>query len=497
MSVSVYTDTGKKICEGAVGDSAQILTIMPAYSGVYYLTIESRTVNGGSYCCDIDIKSVKKFNKTSVSSTPYSRNFTLSTSKGTLLSSVFSTKRLHTFSAAYLSVLEFDHKAASIFSYKINTPDGSPISATLLSYSADAYSCHASNTGSGFEAGDAVELDYDGTSYLLVYSEGPFTVEADMLIHNEYKIEALTLPYAGALNTSDSSLLYDDSKINDLKDEYPFANVENRSVKLFEMHVDESSVISLLCDRREHKFFSAVSDEYGLSAYSTFPLRRFSEYCSEIDPSSLCYNSFISDSGKMYLCYFGTASSAYVEIFSNKTHTQNTSFAEKYKPGDALPTVSITNLYDDSYVYDKLGIERQLSDATKISGFFMTNADGDHFYASSSSPTVPDDHSKMKLYAVIDRAYNSGREDEFHEYYELYIGEFNADKGFLAPIIEDIAEYIADNPTQSILIAAIIILPTAACTVILIRMLIVKRKKKSLKAEKIESEKKSVSEDGE
>ena len=480
VSVSVYTDTGKKICEGGEREGAGLLVMIPSYSGTYYLKAESRSALGGSYSFELDIKSVKKFNKTSVT-TPYSRNFTLSTSKGTLISSLFSTKRLKDLSDTYLSVLELEHDASCIFSYKVNTPDDSPVSASLLAYGPDHYTICGSEGSDAFDAGAATELGYKGRSYLLIYSDGPFNVNADLLSHNEYKIEPITLPFTGSLDTSDAAPLYDEDKINALTAEFPHSDIKNRATKFFEINAGQSSVVSLLCDRREHMFFNAVSDEYGLSTESSFPLRQYSEYCSEIYPAKLCYSSYITDSGKMYLCYFGTDSSAYVEVFSNETHKQSVSFAEKYKPGDTIPTVAISSLYDDSYVYEKLKVDHPVPDATKISGYCMLNEAGDHFYASTQSPVIPDEHSKMRLYVVVDRVFNSGRDDEYHEYCELYVGEFVSDKGFLAPIIDDIVEYITDNPKESMLIAVFIILPTVAAAVFVTRLLIVKRKKNAAK----------------
>lgn len=485
VSAKIYSDTGAKIAQAETVSEGEIdgahIEFIPAYTGIYYVELSSRATNEGEYTSSISIQSTKKYQKNSISKLPHSFNYSKNTHKTVTLSDLFQNKEYTNLGVdTNISVIEFTQEAGSIFSYKINTPDRSDaITANLVYRTGDVYELKSSSPGENYTSGDAAELGYSGASYLIVYSNGTFTLSADMLSHEKYVIYDLASDFCGKLDVSNASPMYDQQKISELITDFPFSDIENRDVVFFKLQSEQSSVISYLCDRREHKYFSLVSDLEGLSPISSYPLRHYGSYCSEVSPSKLCYNAYISDSTSAYLCYTGTDTYSYVELYTSKTHSSDTVFEPKYKPDSLLPSISIANIYNDSDIYSKLGTEAYTPDAVRIGGYLMVGAEGERYYYSSTDRlTVPDEHGTVKIYALICAVYNSGTSSEVSRYHAVHIGDIVSDKGFLIPIIEDIVEYITDNPKESTAFIVFIIIPVIACTIMFIIFI---KKKKSTK----------------
>ena len=488
VDATVYSDTGAKIAQTKTdgGADASHLEFIPAYTGVYYLTLSSRAAEAGEYSGTVSIRCAPKYQKNSINKFPHSYNYSKKTHKQATLSELFESDEYTRLGVdCAISIFEFSHEAGSIFSYKINTPDKSQSpEGKLFLRTDDVYTARASSQGASYLSGDAAELGYDGPSYLIIYGGGTFTLNADLLTHEKYVIYELDASFCGKLDVSNSSLMYDPQKISELIADFPFSDIENREAVFFKLSVEQSSVISYLCDRREHKYFSLVSDEKGLSPHSSYPLRQYGSYCSEVSPSKLCYNACVCDGSSAYLCYTGTDSYSYVELYTNRTHSASFSFEPKYKPGTELSPISISDIYNDSDKYTLLGIEDCAPDAVMISGYCMIGAKGErYYYPSSASLTVPDEHGTVKIYAVIASVYNSGTEKELCRYHSVYITDIVSDKGFLLPIIEDIAEYIADNPEKSTALIAVVAVLFLSGAVILV--IVIKKKKAVAKNELI------------
>ena len=486
VSATIYNDTGDRIAQAETdsdGNDGAHIEFIPAYTGIYYVELSSRSAAAGEYASRISIHCAKKYQKSSISKFPHSFNYSKNTHKTLTLSELFQSDEYTKLGIdTNISIIEFAHDAGSIFSYKLNSPDKSAIpSGRLLCKKGDIYTARDSENGDSYASGDAAELGYSGTSYLIVYSNGTFTLSADVLAHEKYVIYELESDFCGKLDVSNSSLMYDPQKISELITQFPFSDIKNREVVFFKLNCEPSSVVSYLCDRREHKFFTLVSDEFGLSPDSSHPLRHYGSYCSEVSPSKLCYNAYISDSGSAYLCYTGTDTYSYIELYTNKTHAQSVTFDPKYKPGTPLPSIEVSDIYNDSAIYEKLGTEKHIPDAVRIGGYYIIGTEGErYYYSSDASLTVPDEHGTLKMYALICAVYNSGTQNEISRYHSVYIGDIEADKGFLLPIIEDIVDYIAENPQKSTLLIVCISIPVIAGVIILV--ILIKKKRATQKA---------------
>ncbi len=450
LRASVYTDEGKKICEeqtDAVSNTSHI-EFVSAYGGIYFLVLESRAAVAGEYDCEFSISSVSSYQKNKLDSFPNQKEYSERTHKSLSFSELFSNSKYDNADNYKVSIFEFSHEAGSIFSYKLNIKeDGLAPYAVVMSYDGALYTPHISNEGEGYACGDAVELSYNAHSYLFVFSDGNFTLEADLLLHQDYNITELGSSFSGMLSTSGMSLMYDSESFDKLTQSFPFSDIKNREAIFYSVSSPQSSVVSYLSDRGEHKFLTIVSESKGLSPRSVYPLREYGEYCSEISPSELCYSAYINDSTKFYICYTGTSSEIYLEIQSSPTHTSTFSPAEKYKPDDILSSVAIQNIYSDVDIFKRLGIEKNAPDLMKIGGYMLVDETGCRYYFSPSGEIkIPNVDGKIKLYVIVDCEYNSNTEAPQTEHYYFLVSELISDRGFFAPMIEDVVDYVKANP---------------------------------------------------
>ncbi len=451
ITASVYSDEGKKICEEQTDISSDTAHIefVSAYGGVYFLVLESRATAAGDYPCSFSVCSASDYEKNTIDTFPHMEEYIEGSHKSLSFSKLFLNTKYGFADKYKVSVFEFSHEAGSVFSYKLSVPDTalSPY-AVIMTFDGDVYTPHISHEGEGYSCGDAIELSYSAKSYLFIFSDGSFSLEADMLLHNEYKIKDMGQAFSGKLDTSDAPLMYDQEKIDAIAKAFPFSEIKNRNIIFFSFQSTQSSVVSYLCDRGEHKFLTLVSDEMGLSHSSSYPMRKFGEYCSEISPCEYCYSSYINDGTKFYLCYTGTAISTYAQVQSTPTHTTSFVPEQKYKPEDILPRITVQNIYSDSDIYINLGIEKSSPDLMKISGYMLEDENGCRYYFSYDEDiTVPDVDGKIKLYATVDCIYNSNNASKSTtvEHHSFLVCELYCDRGFLAPIIEDVAEYFEGN----------------------------------------------------
>ncbi len=445
VTATVYDDQGNKICEDITDTEANSshIEFICAYSGVYFLGLESRATVAGEYTCNYSISAKSGYEKKSIDAFPHKAEYNESNHSSVYFSELFPNAKNDSSDKYKVSIFELSHEAGSILHYKIKASDGAPTpSAVLMSYDGNVYTPHTSHACADYSCGDAIELCYTAKSYLFVFSDGNFSLEADLLVHNEYKIKELGSSFSGSLDTSDSVLMYDEEKLSAIKEAFPFTDIKNRNVIFFVFDCAQSSVVSYICDRSEHKFFSIVSDELGLSHNSTYPLREFGGYCSEISPFKYCYDSRISDGSKFYLCYTGTGNGSFVEVQSATTHTTSFIPEEKYKPGDIIPHIQIQNIYSDEQIYKRLGIDESLPDVMRIGGYMMIDEAGTRYYFGSGSDiTVPDVDGKIKLYSILECVYNSNSDRESTLHHSLLISEITSDRGFFAPIIESVTEF--------------------------------------------------------
>ena len=445
VTATVYDDQGNKICEELTDTEAESAHIefVCAYGGVYFLGLESRATAAGEYVCSYSISKKSDYDKTQINAFPHKAEYNEKNHSTVPFSELFSNAKYDSADKYKVSIFELAHEAGSVLHYQLNASDGALTpSAVFMSYDGNVYTPHTSHTGTDYSCGDAIELYYSAKSYLFVFSDGNFSLDADVLVHNEYKITELGSSFSGNLDTSGSVLMYDEEKLSAIREAFPFTDIKNRSILFFAFDCAQSSVVSYICDRGEHKFFSLVSDELGLSHSSAYPMREFGGYCSEISPYKYCYDSRINDSARFYLCYTGTGNVSFVEVQSAPTHTTSFLPEQKYKPGDIIPHMTIQNIYSDEQTYKRLGIDESLPDVMKIGGYMMIDEAGARYYFDSGSDiTVPDVDGKIKLYATLECVYNSNSDKESTLHHSLLISEITSDRGFFAPIIESVTEF--------------------------------------------------------
>ncbi len=420
---------------------------------MYFLFLESRSTAAGEYSCNFSITSSSDYEKNTISSFPHSNTYTSDNHATAAYSHIFGAAEDESRDAYRVSIFEFSHEAGSVFSYKLNTTESSVAPyAAVMSYDGDVYTPHISKTGEGYACGDAIELSYSASSYLFVFSDGEFTLQADMLVHNEYVIEKLAPKFSGNINISDSSPMYDSDKIAALAADFPFSDIKNRNVKFFSVDCTPSSVVSFLCDRGEHKYLTIVSDEIGLSHSSVYPMRKFGEYCSEIDPCMYCYSAYINDGSSYYICYTGTGTEAYISLQSSPTHKSSFVPAEKYAPEDILTPGQIQDIYSDSDIYIKLAIDKVFPDLMRAGGYMLEDESKNrYYYAYGSDITVPYVDGKVKLYAVIECTYSED-DGKRAEHYSFLVGEINVERGFIKQVFKDVSDYVSANPIGIVII---------------------------------------------
>ena len=475
VTVSVYTDTAQLIVKrSAAGDGVSLMQFIPVYTGTYHVMIESRSASEGDFTASVEISSSTGYSQNKIAEFPHSKQYTKRAHKTNKVRDLYP-KTMYPTTEYLLSVFEIEHEAGCILSYKINSTDSSAVHAVLYTDDGSMYTPHQSHASDGYMAGDAQELYYKNCAYLFVYSTGEFTLEMNTINHEEYKISSLPSDCKGEIDVSDAALMYDEAKLEALIGEFPFCSIKNRNVKFFSIKGEEGSVISYLSERKEHASFSLVSDEEGLSHLSRYPLREYNDYCSEVDPTELCYNSVISDSGKVYLAYTGTDTKTYIELFSSPTHTTLTTFEKKYSEEDPLPLIAIRDIYHDREIYDSLGIEHRAADITKINGYMLVSEDNyRHYYEGTGVITPPAQKGKYKLYVIINSTYKDAHDRIEQRYYAYPITEITVPGKFSIPTVDDIINAVSNkDPLALILIPCFFILIVGGI-VISVRGLIIK-----------------------
>ncbi|MBQ2863401.1 MAG: hypothetical protein IJE84_04425 [Clostridia bacterium] len=474
ITVSVYSDTGELIIKKSAEDSMTLLQFIPVYTGKYHITVESRSASEGEFLCPIEISASTGYSENEISEYPHTKSYTNKNHKTNEVRELYS-KTMYPTTEYKLSVFELSHSAACIVSYKINTQDKSAVRAVLYTNEGERYMPHQSHATSSYMAGDAQQLSYRENAYLLVYSLGEFSLEIDLIEHNEYKIDALSSDYKGEIKLSDSTPMYDQDKIDALIAEFPFCSIKNKNVKFFKIISSKSSIVSYLCERKEHSCFSLVSDAAGLSPDSVYPLRSFNEYCSEVDPTELCYNSVICDTDTVYLAYTGTDTSAYVELYSSPTHKSSTELEEKYSQDKPLPQIVIDDIYSDRHIYERLGIEQQNTNLTRINGYMLVSeANSRHYYSSSDTVTPPAQKGEYKLYVIINSSYKDANGNTEEKYYTYLVDTIRVDARFSLPTIDEIISAVESNDPIALILVLVFFLLIAGGITISVKVLVSK-----------------------
>lgn len=474
VTVSVYSDTAELICQKSASEGVTLLQFIPVYTGTYHVVIESRSALEGDYKASVEISASTGYSENKIDTYPHSKSYTARNHKSSKVRELYP-KTMYPTTEYVLSVFEIKHPASSIITYKLNTPDSSEIRAVLYTDEGDRYLPHQSHSGEGYAAGDAQELYYAKNAYLFVYSKGEFSLETDLVSCNEPNISKISTDYKGMLDVSDANLLYDKEKIDAIIAEFPFSDIKNRTVKFFMLEESASSVISFLCQRKEHAYFSLVSGTYGLSYSSLYPLRKYNEYCSEIEPTKLCYSSVISDGDPVYLAYTGTGESVYAELFSSPTHTTLTEFEEKYTQETTLPQVIVRNIYDDKEIFGILEVEQNASDVTKINGYMLESESMyRHYYEGTDVITPPAQKGKYKLYAIINSSTMLGDNSVDEKYFSFLVTEIYVEGKFSLPSMDDLLNAVGNKDPLAIILILVFFILIAAGIVISVRGLIIK-----------------------
>lgn len=450
LSVSVYTDMAELVCEKTTDKStAAHLQFVPSYTGTYTAEIISRASTAGAVSAEIEIFSFDDPKINTLSVFPHSAEYNLSSHRTEKVSKLYPDSIYGKKSEYVLSIFEISHTAGSIFTYTVNTKDETDVHAVFYKNDGGYFkntSAHASDT---YNAGDAQEINYGGTSFLFVYSKGSFTLECDYLLHLPYTQKELELPYSGNIDLSDASVMYDNDSVNGIIKRFPHSDIKNRNVIFFALKAEHNTVISLFCDRTEHTFFSIVSDKNGLSPSSVFPLQRAGGYCTELAPTRYCYDSVFSEDSVAYLCYTGTGASCHVELFSDSSHSAPTDFEERYYPASELPKVKFDFIYSGSSAYQKLGADVDMLDV-RVIGYTFQGSDGDRYYAAhADSIQAPADRDSYSMYACVCYTFRYPWAERESFLLDLPIGEFTVARKIDIPIINEILDMIEQDPQKA------------------------------------------------
>lgn len=480
VTVSVYSDTAELICKKNAEDGVTLLQFIPVYTGTYHVVIESRSADSGEYKASVEISASTGYSQNKIDSYPHSKSYTQKNHKTNKVRELYP-KTMYPNTNYMLSVFELKNTPSSVVSYKLSTPDSSEIRAVLYTDEGERYLPHQSRAGEGYAAGDAQELYYEKSAYLFVYSKGEFSLELDLLTSGEPTVSEIPASFKGTLDVSDAALLYDEQRLNEIITEFPFSEIKNRNVKFFRLNVNAPCVVSFLCDRKEHAYFSLVSDVYGLSYGSLYPLRSYNEYCSEVEPTTLCYGSVISDGAAVYLAYTGTAERVYAELYSSATHTTLTEFDGKYSQDTPLPQIAIRNIYDDKEIFKILGVEQNAPDISKVNGYMLESESMyRHYYEGTDIITPPAQKGKYKLYVIINSSIMSENGSVEEKYYSYFVSEISIDGKFSLPTVDDIISAVENNdPTAVMLViilGVILLGGIAAALVTLIKRRVQKRR---------------------
>ena len=479
LELRAYTDSGELISlsSGAAGERC-ILQFLPAYTGCYRITTACRNTSDEVSEVSLHASEFTKYKSNEAKELPLSAEHSKKTHRYTHATAIYSA---HTDNAEgwEVSAFSLSHEAGDVISYTLNTTGDSLIRAILYTYDGGKYSAHPSHQAQGFKAGDAQTADYAQDSYLIVYSSGEFTLEASLLKCKKSTPAVLSLPYEGTLDMTGGEMCYHEEEYSALISKFPFCGVKNKYAKYFEINADKASVIALICERREHSYFSLSSDEAGLSAGSVFPLRSYSTYCSETEPKEMCLDSVISDSGKAYAVYTGNALDAYVEIKAEPLYSDETHYENEYHKNTPLPSVKLRSLYSDTELYSRLGLPAHDSESAETVGYVIECEDTTKFYYGAEDTLIPPEKKgECRLYAAVRRicvreGYGKG------EVHLVPLCSFKTTGVIFIPTLEEIIEDIENKEPISVLYFLIALIPIGALGTVVFFVLRRKKRKKA------------------
>ena len=463
--LSVYTDDATLIDTAASEDGTVAIQILPAYTGTHRVLVKYRGAGVPTAEISLDIRAYDGYKKNRLETLPHSSEYTKKSHKAADAEDVCG--HLTDSAEGYtLSIFSIPHSAGGILSYRIIAPEGDA-RATLYTYGGDLYESHPSHSGEGYTAGDAREAAYSEDSYLLIYSRGEFSLEAELLERREYVPTPISLPYSGRLDVSGGEATYDGEAFARLLARFPYSDIENPYVRLYEISTDTASVVSLLCEKREHAGFSFVSAEHGLSASSKYPLREFGSYCSETHPTELCYGSVLCDSGVLYLVYTGSADSAYVEISAAPSHQSQTEYQEEYNKNDVIPRAMLGSVYSDTHVFERLGVDPIDVGITRITGYRIESEDGTRYYFGCADEiTPPYKRGECRLWVTLKSVGTDGTGAEVSYERRLLLCTFSTTGVIIIPTVEEMIESIKNGEPISLVYILLMLMPIAAMTAI-------------------------------
>ncbi len=484
VSATVRTDTGREInyMFTTVDGNRYHLCFIPSYSGVYYLTLESRSNTAGDFSCEYSISQTKQPKANEIESYPLAASYKKGQVTQTNVSKVFGSN-YYKDSETFLSVFKVEHEAGAIFSYTASVTDESSPTCVFYAYDGECYVSKRSDMSDASMSAGAYELSYAGTSYLYVYHNGTFSLWADMLEHQPYTVVELTLPLDANIDTGGAKPAYDEDAFNALIKKYPYSDLHNYNVIFFKIKHEKNSVLSFLYERIDHSYFKVVSDARGLSHSSVYPLRTFGEYCKESVPTVKCYESYVTDTQTTYVCYTGSRTTAYLSAKSEKAYTLHTQFDEKYKPREALPQISITGIYSDTDFYTDMKLTDSVSSIHKISGYTFESDKGEKYYFPvGSTLAAPEKKGNYTLYVVTDCIYTFSDSDieDVHRSYQFSIAEFEVARSFSLPgIVTDIgnAMGIDSFPLALLVTILILVLVLGGISVVVLHIARIRKKK--------------------
>lgn len=494
VELRAYTDSGELIAisSAAEGESC-ILQFLPAYTGSYRIITACRNTSAEISEVSLYVSEFTKYKANDTGELPISEDHSKKTHKYSHASSLLPAHAKDA-DGWEVSVFSFSHGAGDVLSYRVSTAGDMLIRAALFTYEGSVYRPHPSYAAQSYEAADAQQLHYAGDAYLLVYSSGEFTLEADLLECRASTPEPISLPLSGKLDMTGGEMCYDETEYAKLISEFPFCGVKNTYVKYFSIEADKASVISLMCERREHASFSLVSDERGLSSGSVFPLRSYSSYCSETKPTEMCLDAVVSDSGRAYVVYTGSSLDAYVEIEASHLYSTDHRYESEYHKNTPIPAPKTVSLYSDSALFSRIGLSPHDSESTETVGYVIECEDGTKYYCNAEDPILPPEKKgECRLYAAVRRicVRDSLGEGQTHL---VPICTFKTTGVLFIPTIEEIIEDIENNEPVSALYFLILLIPIAGAGAAVYLVVLRKRKRRKAKHTRIKIETKFIDE---
>ena len=479
--LSVYTDEGRLIDRTSTQGSAVLMQILPAYTGVHRVLVEYRGVNCPNAEISLDIREYGEYKENEPEKIPFSSVYTEDSHRTVDAQSVYG-HCTDTADGYLMSVFSLNHTAGGILSYTLTSPEGDAV-ARLYTYDGDMYRSTPSHSAEGHEAGDACEVYYSADSYLLVYSHGEFSLDMDLLERHEYTATPISIPYSGRLDVSGGTQTYDVDAFERILAEHPYSDISNPHVRLYEITSGSASVVSLLCERREHSSFSLVTAEHGLSVGSEYPLREFGSYCSETRPTQLCYESVLCDTERLYLAYTGNAESVYIELDASPSHQAQTEYQEKYNKSDIIPHAVLSSVFSDEHIYEHLGVTPIDIGITRITGYMIESEDGTrYYYGTSDDITPPYKKGECRLWVTLTSTGTDAEGKEVSAVHRLLLCRFSTTGVIIIPTLEEMIESIKEGEPISLLYILLMLLPIAAIAGITLLILKLRKKKAAAKS---------------